>query len=100
MKRFSWLAFIAVALVHIYITGQLFNASERTARLVSPEPWTVWLTISSWICQPIIMLLSVLRLRLMHNVYYAWIALAWSVCVGVCFGFLIPCLFRSRHSAT
>jgi hypothetical protein len=99
MKRFSWIAFIVVMLLHIYITGELIGASIRASKALAPEQSLVWLTVWSWIWQPIPMLLRVVGVRLVHNSYYTAIALAWSVCVAVCFGFLVPHLFRRRHQA-
>jgi lipopolysaccharide export LptBFGC system permease protein LptF len=100
MKRFSWLTFIGVTLVHIYITGELINASIRATKLVNPEPWSVWLTVWSWIFQPILMLFLIfLRAVGVHpdNSYRLAIALVWSICLGVFFGFLVPRLLRLRH---
>ena len=96
MKRFSWLTFIAVALIHIWFTGVLIGASIRATKLVDPEPWSVSLTIWSWIIQPILMLLRPVGGQL-DNSYRAVIALVWSICLAAFFGFLMPSLFRRRH---
>jgi hypothetical protein len=100
MKRFSWMAFIGVTLLHICITGELIGRSILASKAVEngqSEQSFVWLTVWSWVWQPILMFLRLLDMHLAHNSYYVAVAFTWSACIGVCFGFLLPRLFRSRH---
>ena len=96
MKRFSWLAFVGAMLVHIYITGELIGADMRASGLVAPGPRSIWLNVWMWIFQPIPMLLWVAGSSL-DNSYRFAIAVAWSICIGASFGFLVPRLFRWRR---
>jgi hypothetical protein len=62
MKRFSWVIFVSVSLLHIYGTSELLGAGIRASKAVAygqTEQGFVWLTVWSWICQPILMLLNV-----------------------------------------
>ena len=96
MKRFSWIAFVFVTVVHVYFTGELIGASIRASKALGPEQSVVLLTVSSWICQPILMFLNLVGLRFADNSFYGVVALTWSLIVGVCCGFLLPRLFRWR----
>jgi hypothetical protein len=97
MKRFSVVTFVLVVSLHIYGTGRLISESIWASKAIGhgqPEQSFLWLKVWSWILQPIPMFLHVIRLDLVHNIYYVAIALTWSVCVAACFGFLVPRLFR------
>src|ERR1700730_14585404 len=100
MKRFSVTVFMLVALLHIFGTDRLIRASMLASKAIDngqAQPSLPWLKIWSWIWQPIPMCLRLVRLDLTDNIYYAAITLTWSLCVAVCFGFLVPRLFRWRR---
>jgi hypothetical protein len=56
MKRFSVLAFISVALLHIYVTSLLISAGFSADRAIEhgqPEQSLLWLPVWAWIWQPV-----------------------------------------------
>ena len=103
VKRFSFKVFIAVTLLHLFGTILLIDAGFAELRAMKhamdtgqPEESFLWLTILCWIWQPIEMFFS----RCLHVLsinYLLLIALAWSIVIGACFGFLVPRLFRWRR---
>jgi hypothetical protein len=100
VKRFPFKVFVAIAILHIFGTILLIDAGFAEVRAMKlamasgqPEQSFLWLTILCWIWQPIEMFFS----RVFHlasNNCLLLIALAWSIVVGVCFGFVLPRLFR------
>ena len=94
MKRFSWLSFIGVTLLHIYITDALYVADMHSSG-VDPEPRSAWLVPGTWIFQPVVMLLWVMRADLGGAL--SAIALTWSVCIGVFVGLLVPRIFTWKR---
>ena len=108
VKRFSTAAFIVAALIHLAGTSALFSESFRLlAELkrtgVARHP--MWLTAMWWIWEPVPLLIH----HACHAVsahfgrgglfdpcdrFRGFVLLAWSICVGVLFGFLVPRFFR------
>jgi hypothetical protein len=93
VKRFSWPTFIGVTLGHLYVTSELLAAGIRASKLTDPPAWYGWLPLWCWITQPLLMPLRSLG-PTFSNSYRAGIALIWSICFGLCFGFLAPRLLR------
>lgn len=98
MKRFSILLFAIGALLDFLVSGYLVGgavgASYAQERGV-PDHSTAW-TVGLWIWDTVPMLLAPLfqPLRPVHIVY---LLLPWSLCVGVCCGFVLPRLWRLRR---
>ena len=104
MKRFSVKVFLLVTLLHIFGTILLMDAHfaelralKRAMQTGQPEESFLWLYAFSWIWHPVPRLLSpylgpVTPSSVLH------ITFAWSLCVGACFGFLVPRLSRWRRA--
>jgi len=96
VKRFSVKAFVLVALLHITATTLLLGAAVSRIEAHQHGETFLWLTILSWIWEPVPMVLS----RYFHfgpAGFFYYLTLPWSVCVGTFFGFLLPRLSRWRH---
>jgi kynurenine formamidase len=99
MKRFSVKVFLLVTLLHIFGTILLMDAHftlKQAMQTGQPEESFLWLYISSWIWHPVPRLLSSYLGPLAPSsvLHYTF---AWSLCVGACFGFLVPRLSRWRR---
>jgi hypothetical protein len=121
MKRFSIKVFVVATLLHIFGTILLIyagfaelRAMKRAMETGQPEQSFLWLTIWAWIWQPINMVVQfyrehhpqpVVRATSLDQLASVWgptdsflfLCLPWSVVVGICFGFLMPCFSRWRH---
>jgi hypothetical protein len=96
VKRFSLKAFVFVTLLHIAGTTLLLGAAVSHIKAYEQEETFLWLSILSWIWEPIPMSLS----RHFHfgpSGFFYYLTLPWSVCVGAFFGFLLPRLSGWRH---
>jgi hypothetical protein len=103
VKPFSFKAFVAVTLLHLFGTFLLIDAGIAELRAMKhamatgqPEESFLWLTILCWIWQPLEMFLS----RVLHVLsinYLLLVALGWSIIIGACFGMLVPRVFRLRR---
>jgi hypothetical protein len=103
MKRFSVKVFLSVALLHILGTILLIDAHfaelgalKRAMQTGQPEESFLWLYVLSWIWYPVPRLLSPYLGPLAPSSVLHF-TLVWSLCVGACFGFLVPRLSRWRR---
>jgi hypothetical protein len=103
MKRFSVKVCVLVTVVHIVGTILLFDAGfaelramKRAMATGQPEESFLWLQVLSWIWYPVPRLIGQLFRPLGPSQLF-YLTLLWSVTLGVCFGFLVPRLFRWRH---
>ena len=112
VKRFSTVAFVVATLIHLAGTSALFSEefrllAEFKRNGVIRHP-TVWLPAMWWIWEPVPLLIQ----HACHAVsahfgrgglfdpcdrFRGFVLLAWSICVGVFFGFLVPRIFRWRR---
>ena len=110
-RRFSVKTFILVTLIHLAATWLVFDQGERAYaewKQTGAEVHSVWLSVTAWALQPVA--LCVLHSpRLVR--YFPWhkpsggfdapnptyYILPWTVFVGICFGFLGPCIWRWRR---
>ena len=96
MKRFSFMAFAAVAFLHIAFTTWLISAALSRMHAYDRGETFMWLTSLSWMWMPIPVLLS-------HHFhfgparYFYYLALPWSLFVALCCGFIVPYFSRWRH---
>jgi hypothetical protein len=96
MKRFSLKTCVAVALLHVVGSIWLIAAAVSRMKAYEHGETFVWLTVLSWIWMPV-------PVSLGHHFgfgparYLYYLALPWSVFVGVCFGFIRPRLGSWRH---
>src|SRR6266571_7074906 len=104
VKRFSVLAFILATLIHLAGTSVLFSESFRLLaefKRTGVDRHAVWLTAMWWIWEPVPLLIQ----HACHAVsahfgtgvlfdpcdrFRGFVLLAWSICVGMLFGFLVP----------
>jgi hypothetical protein len=98
MKRFSWLAFIVVALLHFLVSGYLVGGAVGASYAQEqgvPDHSVAW-TAALWIWDTAPMVLAPLfqPLRPVHILY---LLLPWSILIGVCGGFILPRLRRLRR---
>jgi len=113
VKRFSTVAFILAALIHLAGTLALFSEDfrllaefKRTG--VDPDRHSIWLPAMWWIWEPVPLVIH----HGCHAVsahfgtgglfdpcdrFHGFVLLGWSICVGVLFGFLVPRFFRWRR---
>ncbi|SRR6266481_4920657 len=96
MKRFSIKVSLGIALVHIVGTTLLLGAAVSRIKAYEHGETFLWLTILLWIWEPIPMLLSH-YVHLSPSRFFYYLTLPWSLCVGACFGFLLPRLVRWRR---
>ncbi|HEY4256499.1 MAG TPA: hypothetical protein VGM66_04725 [Candidatus Udaeobacter sp.] len=98
MKRFSWWAFIVVALLHFlvssYFVGGAIGASYAQERGV-PDHSVAW-TAALWIWDTVPMLL-VPYFQPLRSIHILCLLVPWSLVVGACGGFLLPRLWRLRR---
>jgi hypothetical protein len=88
MKRFSWIAFVLVSVIHIFGTLVLVQAGFWADRTVQPGQSFVWVAAWSWIWWPLPRLIWSIS-PLFHR-FQGLQVLIWSLCVGALFGFLVP----------
>jgi hypothetical protein len=98
MKRFSWLAFGLVALLHfivsVYLVGGAVGASYAQERGVPDH--SAWWTAVLWIWDTAPMLLAPL-VQPLRSIHILYLVLPWSILIGVCGGFILPRLWRFRR---
>lgn len=98
MKRFSWLAFGVVALLHFiasgYLVGGAVGASYAPEQGV-PDPSAAW-SVALWIWDTVPMLLTP-NFRPLRSIHILYLLLPWSMLIGVCGGFIVPRLWRLRR---
>src|SRR5260370_27321907 len=102
MKPFSVKVFLLVTLLHIFGTILLIDARfaelralKRAMQTGQPEESFLWLCVLSWIWYSVPRLLSPYLGPLAPSSLF-YFTLVWSLCVGACFGFLVPRLSRWR----
>jgi hypothetical protein len=99
MKRFSWIAFVSVTLLHLYVTSLLISAGFSADGAIEhgqPHQSLLWLTVWAWVWQPVEMFCF--RCIGVHSTQYlVFVSLFWSIVVGAFFGFLLPRVFRLRR---
>jgi hypothetical protein len=112
VKRFSTVAFILGTLIHLAGMSALFSEEFRLLaefKRTGVDPHApVWLIPMWWIWEPVPLLIH----HACHAVsahfgsgglfepcdrFRGFVLLAWSICVGVLFGFLVPRIFRWRR---
>jgi hypothetical protein len=98
MKRFSWWAFMVVALLHFLVSGYLVGGAVGASYAQEqgvPDHSGAW-TAALWIWDTAPMALAPLfqPLRPIHILY---LLLPWSILIGVCGGFILPRLWRLRR---
>ena len=112
VKRFSTVAFVLATLIHLAGTAALFSEEFRLLaefkRTGVDRHAPAWLTPMWWIWEPVPLLIH----HACHAVsahfgggglfdpcdrFRGFVLLAWSICVGVVFGFLVPRFFRWRR---
>jgi hypothetical protein len=120
MKSFSTKFFITVTLLHMLGTVLLIDAGfaalraeKQSMNTQQPEPSFVWLSVWAWIWQPVPKLVLYYDHHHPHPVMetqewkgggweagaaFWFLMLPWSVFVGICFGFLVPRLSRTRSA--
>src|SRR5437667_12881274 len=121
MKRFSTKFFIIITLLHMLGTVLLIDAGfaalraeKQSMNTGQPEPSFVWLSVWSWIWQPVSKLVQYYDQHHPHPVNrdggweggweagntFLFLMLPWSVFVGICFGLLVPRLSRRRRATS
>src|SRR5215468_4048276 len=97
--RFSTRAFGRVTLTYLALTfllglyvGRLVDAAEAAGH---PATAMYWLDISTWIWTPVPRLILYIFPALVA--YYVVFVLAWSLSIGLLFGFLAPRIGSMRH---
>src|SRR5215475_8551917 len=96
MRRFSFGAFAAVAFLHLVGTAWLMSSAVFHMVAYGRGETFPWLTTLSWIWMPVPVFLSHhLHTAPMHYFYY--LALPWSLVVGLCCGFIVPYVSRRRY---
>jgi hypothetical protein len=107
-KLFSIKAFIFATLIHFVMTWSLIQASEnayfdwRRAGGDFDSLWinSVWLKVTFWILQPVALgVQNYLRHHpgdIFNRPNPLNYVLPWTLFVGVCFGFLMPCISQRR----
>jgi hypothetical protein len=74
------------------------RAMKQAMATGQPEPSFLWLQILSWIWYPVPQLIGLFVGPMAPSLFF-YLTLAWSVCLGVAFGFLLPRLGnKSRQS--
>ena len=96
MKRFSFMAFAAVAFLHIAFTTWLISAALSRMHAYDRGETFMWLTSLSWMWMPIPVLLSH-HFHVGPAHYFYCLALPWSLFVALCCGFIVPYFSRWRH---
>jgi hypothetical protein len=103
MKRFSVKWFVLVTVLHIVGTILLIDAGFAELRAMKqamdtgqPEPSFLWLSVLSWVWYPVPRLIAEF-FRPCGPSQFFYLTLLWSLCLGVCFGYIVPRLFRWRH---
>jgi len=98
MKRFSWLAFTVVALLHfigsVYFVSGAIAASYAQKRGL-PDHSVAWNAIL-WIWNTVPMLLAP-YLQPFGSIHPLYLLPPWSILIGVCAGFALPRLWRLRR---
>ena len=98
MKRFSWWAFIIVAILHFIVSGYLVGgavaASYAQERDV-PDHSAAW-TTTLWIWDTVPMLLAPF-FQPLRSIHILYLLLPWSILIGVCGGFILPRLLKWRR---
>src|ERR1700731_1283289 len=96
MKRFSWIAFVLVTAIHICGTLLLIQAGFWADRVAQSGQSFLWISVWSWFWWPVPRLLWQMS-SLAHS-FQSLQLLAWSLCVGALFGFLVPrfCSWRRQ----
>jgi len=98
MKRFSWLAFGVVALIHFIVSGYLVGGAVGTSYAQErsvPDHSAAW-SAALWIWDTAPMLLAP-YFRPLRSIHILYFLLPWSILIGVCGGFILPRLWRFRR---
>jgi hypothetical protein len=98
--------------VHLAGTDALFREGFRLLdewRRTGVDRHPVWLRVASWVWDPVPLLYQwicdVITLHFPQTgppkceSYRGFVFLAWSLCIGVIVGFLVPRLLRGRREA-
>ncbi len=92
-----------VVVLHIVGTVLLIDASFRELRAMKeamdsgqPEPSFLWLTVLSWIWAPVPRVIAHFITPTSPSEFF-YMSLLWSLTLGVCFGFIVPRVFRWRQ---
>ena len=98
MKRFSWLAFGVVALLHFIASGYLVGgavAASYAQKQGVPDHSVAW-SAALWIWDTVPMLLAAF-FQPLRSIHILYLLLPWSILIGVCGGFILPRLWRLRR---
>ena len=94
--RFSTRTLGAVVLLHFFGTAIWVSATVARIKAYEVGQTFTWFTVLGWIWMPVPLLLEH-YLQFDSSKYFYFLALPWSVCVGVFFGFLMPHLSQLRR---
>src|SRR5262245_24027583 len=97
MKRFSILTFVVAALLHFIVSGYLVGgaiAASYAEEQGVADHSTTW-GVALWIWNTVPMLVAP-YFRPLNSISILCLLVPWSICVGVCCGFILPRLWKSR----
>jgi hypothetical protein len=98
MKRFSFLSFAGIALLHFIVSGYLVGSAVGASYAQEhgvPDHSAAW-NVSLWIWDTAPMLLAP-YFQPLRSIHILYLLLPWSVFVGLCCGFILPRLWRLRR---